>query len=101
MKTVNPYLNFSGNTEEVFKFYQSVFGEELNLIRFTQMDAGMCAPDALGKVAHVSLSLTDDIAETEQLFNALSNAANPRCRCRKPGGPNALAYAPTATAPDG
>lgn len=29
---LNPYLNFDGNAEEAFKFYQSVFGGEL----FTQ-----------------------------------------------------------------
>lgn len=28
MKTVNPYLNFNGNTEEAFNFYKSVFGGE-------------------------------------------------------------------------
>lgn len=26
---INPYLNFDGNAEEAFKFYQSVFGGEL------------------------------------------------------------------------
>ena len=26
---VNPYLNFDGNAEEAFRFYQSVFGGEL------------------------------------------------------------------------
>ncbi len=28
MATLNPYLNFDGNTEEAFNFYQSVFGGE-------------------------------------------------------------------------
>lgn len=28
MKAVNPYLNFPGNTEEAFTFYQTVFGGE-------------------------------------------------------------------------
>ncbi|HLU50940.1 MAG TPA: VOC family protein [Flavobacteriaceae bacterium] len=27
--TLNPYLNFDGNAEEAFRFYQSVFGGEL------------------------------------------------------------------------
>ena len=26
MKSVNPYLNFDGNTLEAFQFYKSVFG---------------------------------------------------------------------------
>lgn len=28
METINPYLNFMGNTEEAFVFYKSVFGGE-------------------------------------------------------------------------
>lgn len=103
MKTIHPYLNFDGNTEEVFTFYQSIFGGDLNLVRFSQMGADMCAPEELDKVAHVALPLTDNVmlmgsdvlesmgqeliegndfyinleaesvAETEQLFNALAD----------------------------
>lgn len=32
MPTFNPYLNFSGNTEEAFNFYRSVFGGEFAMI---------------------------------------------------------------------
>ena len=40
MKVVNPYLNFNGNTEEVFNFYRSVFGGEFAmLMRFKDMPA--------------------------------------------------------------
>ncbi len=35
MPTINPYINFNGNAEEAFKFYQSVFGGEFaEVIRF-------------------------------------------------------------------
>ncbi len=35
MITINPYINFNGNAEEAFMFYQSVFGGELSsIIRF-------------------------------------------------------------------
>lgn len=38
MKVANPYLNFPGNTEEVFQFYRSVFGGEFtNVTRFRDM----------------------------------------------------------------
>lgn len=38
MATINPYLNFNGNTEEVFNFYRSVFGGEfLSVNRFKEM----------------------------------------------------------------
>ncbi|HZH64485.1 MAG TPA: VOC family protein [Flavisolibacter sp.] len=32
MATINSYLNFSGNTEEVFGFYKSVFGGEYAMV---------------------------------------------------------------------
>lgn len=36
--TINPYLNFAGNTEEAFNFYRSVFGGEFTGIhRFGDM----------------------------------------------------------------
>lgn len=35
---INPYLNFNGNTEEVFTFYKSVFGGDFAFIqRFSDM----------------------------------------------------------------
>jgi PhnB protein len=58
MKSVNPYINFNGNTEEAFKFYQSVFGGELNIVRFKDMGDSMGATgDDLKKVAHAALPI--------------------------------------------
>lgn len=38
MATINPYINFNGNVEEAFTFYQSVFGGECtSIIRFKDM----------------------------------------------------------------
>ena len=38
MATISPYLNFNGNCEEAFLFYQSVFGGEFTFIgRFKDM----------------------------------------------------------------
>lgn len=37
MTEINPYLDFGGNCEEAFGFYQSVFGGELLLNRFSEM----------------------------------------------------------------
>lgn len=34
--TLNPYLNFDGNAEEAFRFYQSVFGGELFVQKMSQ-----------------------------------------------------------------
>lgn len=35
--TINPYLNFDGNAEEAFRFYQSVFGGELFVQRMGEV----------------------------------------------------------------
>ncbi len=41
MVTINPYLNFPGNTEEAFNFYRSVFGGEFaGLTRFKDIPDG-------------------------------------------------------------
>jgi|SRR6478609_11164948 len=58
MPSINPYLNFAGNTEEAFKFYQSVFGGELNIMRFGDTsEAGNVPPAVKDKVMHASLPI--------------------------------------------
>jgi PhnB protein len=58
--TINPYLNFNGNTEEVFNFYKSVFGGEFigGISRFkdTPDGAKMSAADGQ-KVMHIALPI--------------------------------------------
>jgi PhnB protein len=57
MATVNPYLNFNGNTEEAFNFYKSVFGTEFSgLVRFKDSPGGdkMRAEDQQ-KLMHIAL----------------------------------------------
>lgn len=62
MKTVNPYLNFPGTTEEAFNFYKSVFGGEFSaLMRFRDFnEGGQMPPDALDKIMHISLPIGND-----------------------------------------
>lgn len=59
MATINPYLNFMGNTEEAFTFYKSVFGGEfLALQRFKDMpDADKLSPEDREKIMHVALPI--------------------------------------------
>lgn len=64
MKTVHPYLNFSGNTEEAFNFYKKVFGKEFeSIVRFKDMPMdGMELPEEdLDKIMHIGLPLTNEI----------------------------------------
>ena len=58
MLSLNPYLNFNGNTEEAFKFYQSVFGGELSIQRFKDTPESGNIPEAdRNKVMHVMLPI--------------------------------------------
>jgi PhnB protein len=61
MPTINPYLNFDGNTEEAFIFYKSVFGGEfLALQRFKDFPEGdkLSASDR-EKIMHISLRISN------------------------------------------
>jgi PhnB protein len=63
MKSVHPYLNFAGNTEEAFTFYRSVFGGDfLGVMRFRDFSdnsMGIAEKD-LDKIAHIALMLGED-----------------------------------------
>jgi PhnB protein len=102
MNQLNPYLNFNGNTEEVFNFYKSVFGGEFAmLMRFkdtpgceqmpeTEQNGimhvalpvgnsvimGTDVPKSMAQVTpgtNMSLSLSvDSRAEADRVFNALA-----------------------------
>jgi PhnB protein len=40
MATINPHINFNGNAEEAFTFYQSVFGGAFTkIIRFKDLSS--------------------------------------------------------------
>src|SRR5215203_3456989 len=61
MATINPYLNFNGNTENAFNFYKSVFGGEFaTVMRFG--DAPGCdempiAEADRSKIMHIALPI--------------------------------------------
>ena len=64
---LNTYLNFAGNTEEAFNFYQSVFSGELTpIVRFKDMPpsadgGGVSIPkEDENKVMHVGLPIGKD-----------------------------------------
>ena len=64
MASINPYLNFGGNTEEAFNFYKAVFGGEFaTVMRFkdvSQAEAceGMSvAENELDKIMHIALPI--------------------------------------------
>lgn len=57
---LNPYLNFDGNAEEAFKFYQTVFGGELFIQKMDSVP-GMEIPDnEKDRAMHVALPIGND-----------------------------------------
>jgi PhnB protein len=59
MITINPYLNFTGDTEKAMIFYKSVFGGEFNIIqKFKDMPGGdKIAEVDQQKIMHLSLPI--------------------------------------------
>jgi PhnB protein len=59
MATINPYLNFPGNTEEAFNFYKSVFGGEfITIQRFKETpEAGNVPANEQDKIMHIALPI--------------------------------------------
>lgn len=64
MASIHPYLNFMGNTEEVFNFYKSVFGGEFATVsRFSDMpEMSASLPDAeKSKIMHIALPINNNV----------------------------------------
>jgi PhnB protein len=63
MKSINPYLNFPGNTEEAFNFYKKVFGGDffggVNRFKDAPGMENLSASDK-EKVMHVGLKMGDN-----------------------------------------
>lgn len=60
MKSINPYLNFQGNTEEAFNFYKSVFGGDFpgGISRFKDTEmGGKLSEEEQQKVMHIGLPM--------------------------------------------
>ncbi|AYD46508.1 VOC family protein [Arachidicoccus soli] len=83
MKSINPYLNFPGNTEEAFNFYKSVFGGEFYMVmRMKDTPQQKQIPIELeNKIMHISLPIstgqilmgTDALEEFGQNFSKGNN----------------------------
>lgn len=71
MISINPYLNFMGNTEEAMKFYRSVFGGEFTAFqRFSDSPGHEKMPKKeQGMLMHVSLPMgkTNTLMATDTL----------------------------------
>ena len=64
MALINPHINFNGNAEEAFLFYQSVFGGEFaQIMRFKDMasDAFPIPESEANKIMHIALPIGKNI----------------------------------------
>lgn len=64
MPSLNPYINFNGNAEEAFTFYQSVFGGEFGVIvRFKDIaSAEFPVPEnEANKIMRITLPIGDSV----------------------------------------
>ncbi len=60
MAKIHVYLNFNGNAEEAFKFYQSVFGGELFIQKMKDTPMADQVPEAEQNCAmHIALTMPD------------------------------------------
>lgn len=60
MRAINPWINFNGNAEEAFTFYQSVFGGEFTKItRFKDLSGPdfQVAEEEANKIMYIGLPL--------------------------------------------
>ena len=60
---INPYLNFGGNCEEAFKFYETVLGGSIvMLVRSSETPmADMFPPDWHDKIMHIRMVVGDAV----------------------------------------
>jgi PhnB protein len=99
MALINPWINFSGNAEEAFGFYRSVFGGEFSkVVRIEGSDKIMQIalpigdnvliandiPESMGRVSEeenrskISVS-AESRTEAEKLFDGLSAGGTVEC----------------------
>lgn len=57
---LNPYLNFDGNAEEAFQFYQSVFGGELFVQKMENVPGMEIPENEKNRAMHVALPIGKD-----------------------------------------
>ncbi|MBI5650764.1 MAG: VOC family protein [Chloroflexi bacterium] len=81
MTKLNIYLNFAGNTEQVFNFFKSVFGGEFtSLTRFKDMPMeGMNIPNEhANKIMHIGLPIgKEDVLMASDTLEAFGQKLMP------------------------
>ena len=74
MATINPYINFNGNAEAAFTFYQSVFGGEFTeIIRFRDLAimGAHVSEDEADKLLRIALPIGNAVLLANDVPQAL------------------------------
>jgi PhnB protein len=74
MASINPHINFNGNAEEAFLFYQSVFGGDFaKIMRFKDLtNAGFqVSENEANKIMHIALPIGNNILMANDVPEAL------------------------------
>jgi PhnB protein len=80
MATINPYLNFQGNTEEAFNFYKSVFGGDFagGIFRFKDTpEADKMPANESDKVMHIALPIGNNMLMATDALESMGQKVNP------------------------
>lgn len=80
MPTINPYLNFQGNTEEAFNFYRSIFGGDFigGISRFKDTPEGKQLPkNEQDKVMHVALPFGNNMIMATDALESMDQKVTP------------------------
>lgn len=78
MTTINPYINFNGNAEEAFTFYQSVFGGEVTgIIRFKDLaSAEFPVPEnEANKIMRITLPIGNNLLIANDVPEAMGRVS--------------------------
>jgi PhnB protein len=79
MLSINPYLNFKGNTEEAFNFYKKVFGGEFAMVsRFKDTPEGpkLCETDQ-NKIMHIALPIGGNVLMATDAVESMGQKLTP------------------------
>ena len=85
MATIHPYINFNGNAEEAFTFYQSVFGGEFGtLVRFTDLESPEfpVSVDDADKIMRITLPVGNALLIANDVPTALGRVSEDENRSK-------------------
>ncbi|MBE7176122.1 MAG: VOC family protein [Mucilaginibacter polytrichastri] len=77
MAVLHTYLSFAGKTEEAFRFYQSVFGGELIITRFSDTPQGEHLPaEERDLIMHIALPVGENYLMATDMLASAGHSVN-------------------------